>query len=81
MAKTSASKLIILMAWWSVLMINLLQTYMCMIEEVILILILVSITTSVFDEVFDDSIARLLSCWIWDLNCWLLLLLNKWKEN
>ena len=32
---------------------------------------------STFDGEFDNLMARLLSCWIQDLNCWLLLLLNK----
>ena len=67
-AKNSASELVILMAWWSVLMIGLLQTCMCVIEEAMLFLTLVSITMSAFDRVFNDSMARLLSCWIWDLN-------------
>ena len=44
-------------------------------------LTLASITTKVFDEVFDNLIARLSGCWIWDLKCWSLLLLNKWKEK
>ena len=54
---------------------------MCAIEKATLFLILASITISMFDGVFDNLMARLLSYWIWDLNCWSLLLLNKWKEN
>ena len=80
-AKNSALELIILIVWWSILMISLLWMCMCAIEEATLFLILASITISMFDGVFDNLMARLLSYWIWDLNCWSLLLLNKWKEN
>ena len=51
------------------------------IKEVMLFLTLASITTRVFEGVFDDLMARLSSCWIHDLKCWSLLLLNKWKEK
>ena len=81
MVKNLALELVMLMVWWSILIIGLLQTCMCIIEKTTLFLILASITMSTFDGEFDNLMARLLSCWIQDLNCWLLLLLNKWKEN
>ena len=81
MVKNSALVLIILLAWWSILIIGLLWTCTCTIEEVTLFLTLASVTIRVFNGVFDDSMARLSSCWICDLKCWSLLLLNKWKEK
>ena len=69
MVKNSASVLIMLLAWWSDLMISLLWMCTYVIEEVTLFLILVSITIRVFDGVFDDLMARLSSCWICDLKC------------
>ena len=81
MAKNSASVLVMLTAWWSVLIIGLLWTCTCMIEEAMLFLTLASVTMSVLDGVFNDSMTRLLSCWIWDLKRQPKFFLNKWKEK
>ena len=62
-------------------MIDLLCTWICMIGVVTLLLILVSVTMRAFKGVLDNLIARLSSCWIHDLKCWSLHLLNKWKEK
>ena len=77
MVKNSVLVLVMLLVWWSVLIIGLLWIYTCAIEKAMLFLTLASITMRAFDRVFDDLMARLSSCWICNLKCWSLLLLNK----
>ena len=81
MVKNSASVLVMLAVWWSILIIGLLWTCMYAIEKAILFLTLAFITTSALDGVFDDSIAMLLSYWIWDLKRQSKFFLNKWKKK
>ena len=81
MVKNSASMLVTLTVWWSILIISLLWMCTCVIEEAMLFLTLASMTMSVLDGVFDDSMARLLSCWIQDLKRRSEFFLNKWKEK
>jgi len=54
-AKSLASILVMLVAWWSVFMIGLSQTWMCAIDIATLFLMLVSVMTRVEDRLFEDS--------------------------
>ena len=81
MVNSSASVLVMFIAWWSILTIGLLWIWMCEMEVAILFLMLASMITSTLDGVLEDSRAKLSSCWLYNLRFWLLYLLNKQKEK